>query len=326
MKFPVLFPALFASSIASASAADINGYTGSDYTFVGVGHCLQAIPEGRSATLHYSLAAIYNNQLLGLGLSSSPQAGPDPSEWSPRSEDRRRDGGFLSVAKKIFRARSPWTNAPHTVSRLAASMVKLVLIQMQAIACADTPMDLVPSALPPRKDYHGIPTHGGDWSHNAATLPAPFTMDECAAYCLGFPNTEGLVAMEGRIGDCLCRYTDGTGPESATSEAGLSYNSDASGPVGGTTGSTVAICWTYNWAFGNPTKSPSKAPTGSPHVPTTSPTKSPAGSPSQGPSQGPSTSVVATAGGAAIPEDSLYYPDWSKSDGGCKTGGGQPHI
>ena len=57
--------------------------------------------------------------------------------------------------------------------------------------------------------------------------------------------------MEGRRGDCLCRYIDGTGPESATTEAGISHNTDASGPVAGTDGSTHAICWTYNWAFGN---------------------------------------------------------------------------
>mmetsp|Transcript_21490 Transcript_21490/g.48568 ORF Transcript_21490/g.48568 Transcript_21490/m.48568 type:complete len:263 (-) Transcript_21490:425-1213(-) len=68
---------------------------------------------------------------------------------------------YITAMPQLFRARSPWMNAPHTVSHLAASMVKLVLIQMQALACADTPMDLVPSALPPRKDYHGIPTHGG---------------------------------------------------------------------------------------------------------------------------------------------------------------------
>ena len=38
MKLAVVV-ALFASSLASVSAADANGYSGSDYTFVAGGHC-----------------------------------------------------------------------------------------------------------------------------------------------------------------------------------------------------------------------------------------------------------------------------------------------
>ena len=55
MKFAVLVAALSASSIDSAIAADANGYTGSDYTFVGVGLCLPALPVG--SNIHYSYAA-----------------------------------------------------------------------------------------------------------------------------------------------------------------------------------------------------------------------------------------------------------------------------
>ncbi|EJK77067.1 hypothetical protein THAOC_01123 [Thalassiosira oceanica] len=67
-----------------------------------------------------------------------------------------------------------------------------------------------------------------------------------------------------------------------------------------------------------PTGSPSKAPSGSPQ--TASPTKTQTGSPTQGPSPvvdspSPPSSTVA---------DSLYFPDWTMSNGGCKTGGGQP--
>jgi len=42
-------------------------------------------------------------------------------------------------------------------------------------------------------------------------------------------------------------------------------------------------------------------------------------SPSSSPTMNPTSDVV-----AAGSENSLYYPDWTKSNGGCKTGGGQP--
>ncbi|EJK65972.1 hypothetical protein THAOC_13128 [Thalassiosira oceanica] len=88
---------------------------------------------------------------------------------------------------------------------------------------------------------------------------------------------------------------------------------------------------------GSPSKSPTGSPTGSPsNSPIGSPSNSPTGSPTNAPTvfQGPSSSV--TAGGAAAGQstsgaaasssaaDSLYYPDWTQADGGCKTGGGQP--
>mmetsp|Transcript_32715 Transcript_32715/g.74172 ORF Transcript_32715/g.74172 Transcript_32715/m.74172 type:complete len:657 (+) Transcript_32715:288-2258(+) len=98
----------------------------------------------------------------------------------------------------------------------------------------------------------------------------------------------------------------------------------------------------------SPTSSPSSNPTTfSPSkTPTGSPTNAPTGSPTQGPSSAAAAGGVAggVAGGAlgtalgtgsspltsgaASPSssaaDSLYYPDWTKSNGGCKTGGGQP--
>ena len=96
-------------------------------------------------------------------------------------------------------------------------------------------------------DYRSWDFH---YSHGPALYP-PYSMDDCAAFCLGFPNTEGLVGVETRASDCFCRYTDGTGPESATTEEGLLYNTDTSGPVGRTDGSPWVFCWAYNWALGN---------------------------------------------------------------------------
>ena len=47
MKFNQLVVALVAYSgrIASTSAADANGYTGTEYTFVGSGYCTPALPS-----------------------------------------------------------------------------------------------------------------------------------------------------------------------------------------------------------------------------------------------------------------------------------------
>ena len=124
--------ALFASSLASVSAADVNGYTGLDYTFVGTGHC---IPSG--STTHYS--------------------------------------------------------------------------------------------------------HGN-------VLYRPFTTDQCAAHCHSFSNAiEGQVGFDTNYNSCICRYTDGTGPVSATTEEGITYNTDASGAIGGTDGATNQnICYRRN--------------------------------------------------------------------------------
>jgi len=72
-----------------------------------------------------------------------------------------------------------------------------------------------------------------------------------------------------------------------------------------------------------PTSSPSKAPTGSPQ--TASPTKTQTGSPTQGPSPVAAGGVAdSLSASSSAPADSLYFPDWTMSNGGCKTGGGQP--
>ncbi|EJK70530.1 hypothetical protein THAOC_08100, partial [Thalassiosira oceanica] len=83
---------------------------------------------------------------------------------------------------------------------------------------------------------------------------------------------------------------------------------------------------------GSPSASPSAKPvTGSPSA---SPSAKPVtGSPSASPlatsttqtptSKSPTQQTTADAV-ASSPADSLFYPDWSKSNGGCKTGGGQP--
>mmetsp|Transcript_2498 Transcript_2498/g.5063 ORF Transcript_2498/g.5063 Transcript_2498/m.5063 type:complete len:633 (+) Transcript_2498:404-2302(+) len=92
----------------------------------------------------------------------------------------------------------------------------------------------------------------------------------------------------------------------------------------------------------SPTSSPSSNPTtGSPSkTPTGSPTNAPTGSPTLGPTSAAAaggalgaasgTGASPSSSGAASPSssaaDSLYYPDWTKSNGGCKTGGGQPQY
>ncbi|EJK62224.1 hypothetical protein THAOC_17171 [Thalassiosira oceanica] len=80
----------------------------------------------------------------------------------------------------------------------------------------------------------------------------------------------------------------------------------------------------------SPTSSPiTPAPTGSPTVsPSNSPTGSPTNSPTGSQGAGGAAAGQSTSGAAASTSaaDSLYYPDWTKSNGGCKTGGGQPQY
>ncbi|EJK50416.1 hypothetical protein THAOC_30617 [Thalassiosira oceanica] len=335
--FAALVAALSAVPFASGGAADVNGYTGSEYTFVDFGYC---IPELGSNS-HYNMAPPLEGQYsvdecaahcqsfnnieghVGFEITLSQCYCRYTDGTGPESATTEEGITYESITGSVG-AISAETDGNNPIIKCYRHNA-FGGAYMDAYTGSDFTLVGKGYCIP-----EGSTTH---YSH-AATLPSPFTMDECAAYCLGFPNTEGLVAMEAEAaGRCLCRYDDGTGPEKATNEDGILDNTDASGPVAGTDGDTTAICWTYNWAFGNtapptvgPSNSPSKTPTGSPTKsesptsPSTSPSKSPTGSPSQG----PSTSVVATAGGAAIPEDSLYYPDWSKSNGGCKTGGGQP--
>lgn len=225
------------------------------------------------------------------------------------------------------------------------------------------------------------PGSGNHYGHdsNAHPLALPFTLDECAAHCLGRPDIEGLVGFDtnpgssGRTYDhCFCRYTDGTSPDSAAEDT-TNFSTSASGPVGGVDGghssSENNLCYRRD-AFGttpSPTTSPSKSPsmapvTKSPSMApvTKSPSMAPTGSPTNGPSASPSNTPPGTTGGAApgttggtangttggaapgttggavtttsnsaassSAADSLHYPDWTKSNGGCKTGGGQPEY
>ncbi|EJK73361.1 hypothetical protein THAOC_05020, partial [Thalassiosira oceanica] len=230
MKFAArVIAAIFASSFASVDAADANGYTGSEYTFVGIGFCVT----------------------------------------------------------------SPGLSAEHFA-------------------------------------YGLVRTY----------FPPPFTLDECAAHCQGYPNIEGQVGFQNWISgngrfECQCLYTDGTSHLSDTDENDLDHKTPtSSGPIGGTDPDHAAaappggnVCYRRN-AFGTPSKSPSMAPV------TKSPSMTPTGSPTNGAlhRKGHQRGFVATTGGAvpvttggaAILEDFLYYPDWTKSNGGCKTGGGQP--
>lgn len=81
------------------------------------------------------------------------------------------------------------------------------------------------------------------------------------------------------------------------------------------------------FGVGGMTASPTHTPTSSP-IKTDAPvTQSPTGSPSTSPTLSPTTqSFVSSqsADSSATSITSMYYPDWSKSKGGCKTGGGQP--
>ncbi|EJK45481.1 hypothetical protein THAOC_35902 [Thalassiosira oceanica] len=76
----------------------------------------------------------------------------------------------------------------------------------------------------------------------------------------------------------------------------------------------------------SPTASPSKTPTGSPlKAPSGSPqTASPTNTQTRSPTQGPSPVADSPSAPSSAPADSLYFPDWTMSNGGCKTGGGQP--
>ncbi|EJK52847.1 hypothetical protein THAOC_27841 [Thalassiosira oceanica] len=147
---------------------------------------------------------------------------------------------------------------------------------------------------------------------------------------------------------CWCQYENNWGPQGNT-EAGLTHSGPGSGPVGIPVFQLqYTVCYTRNAFPGNPsppdTESPSKTPTG---APTSSPSKTPTGIPSKTPTSGPNVgptgsptlgpsssgvaggaaaSLTSTSNGASLSSvaDSFYYPDWSKSNGGCKTGGGQP--
>lgn len=88
------------------------------------------------------------------------------------------------------------------------------------------------------------PGSGNHYGHdsNAYPLAKPFTLDECAAHCLGLPDIEGLVGFDtnpgsqvGTYDHCFCRYTDGTSPDSAEEDT-TEFSTSASGPVGGVDG------------------------------------------------------------------------------------------
>ncbi|EJK56125.1 hypothetical protein THAOC_24043, partial [Thalassiosira oceanica] len=252
MKFPVLVFTLFASSVASASAADINGYTGSDYTFVGDGHCWDgfdnaysnATPLPRPFTLDE--CATYCQSFSSL----DGQVGFDTN---PAHCFCRYTDGSGPVSATTEEGLSWNTDAAGAIRGTDGASPTNQNICYRRNGFGGAYIGAYTGSDFTFKGQGYCAPEGSTTRYSHAT-PLGFpgvTMDECAAHCLGFPNTEGLVGMEGRSGDCLCLYIDGTGPESATTEAGISYNTAASGPVGGTDGSTDALCWTYNWSFGN---------------------------------------------------------------------------
>ncbi|EJK49655.1 hypothetical protein THAOC_31445 [Thalassiosira oceanica] len=132
--------------------------------------------------------------------------------------------------------------------------------------------------------------------------------------------------------ECINRSTDGSRADT-TDCVGLPYGAtDFEGFIMGG-GLRTMIYPIEDWI--HPTGSPTASPT-SPAPPTGSPSKSPTGSPAGSPSNSPtgsptnvptvsqggaaaghSTSGAATSSSAA---DSLYYPDWTKSNGGFKVG------
>jgi len=161
MKFAVVVAPL-ASSLASVSAAaDANGYSGSDYTFVGAGYCT---PAGSDALCPATGNTHYNTA----------------------------DSDMCSSAY--------WA----------------------AGSCTST------------------------------TQVASYTLNACADHCQSIGNLEGQVGFDMDDWSCLCRYTDGTGPVSTTTEEGLDYsNSDSSGAIAGADGCTwlTPLCYRRN-AFG----------------------------------------------------------------------------
>lgn len=267
MKF-VAVVALLASSIASASAADFNGYTGSDYSFVGFGHCLQAIPSSRDPALGYGHSAPLEKSLVTMDECAAHCQSADNLDGHVGFDTThnqclcRYTDGTGPVSATTEEGLTSDTGAAGAIGGTNGATNHNFCYRYNAYggayfgAYTGSDFTLAGQGYCIPEGSTGHYSHGTPWAP-----PAQFTMDECAAYCLGLNNIEGLPSITNTVGlvamevdsngkRCLCRYTDGTGPQSADSEDGITYNTPASGPVAGTDGRTYAICWTYNWAFG----------------------------------------------------------------------------
>ena len=91
----------------------------------------------------------------------------------------------------------------------------------------------------------GSTAHFGHIANILANCP---NVQTCATHCQSLNNVEGQVGFDINPGKtCYCRYTAGTGPESATSETGMSYKPGTTGQVAGLAQpSPDHICYSRN--------------------------------------------------------------------------------
>ena len=259
MKFNQLVVALVAYSgrIASTSAADANGYTGTEYTFVGSGYCTPALPstghphyghishadqihtsdpnvcaahcqsqpnniEGQIGfDIYYPSNYCYCRYTAGTGSESiystagmdwlTPAAGPVGGADGNGGAKCYRRNGFTSDAYGYIGDEYTFVGNGHCLS-------------------------------------------AGSTSHYSHPLQADLiqttNVQVCANHCRSQNNIEGQVGFDLNGSNCYCRYTTGTGVESATSTDGMGSVTPAAGPIAGTDGaSSNHRCYRRN-AFG----------------------------------------------------------------------------
>ena len=227
MKF-AFAAALSASSLASVSAADENGFTGSgaayenSYTFVGAGYCLPHAPAGTSTNYNVVQTSGFStvDECATHCQSFSNlegQVGFDTS--STTCNCRYTDGtGPVSATTEEGITWSPNTENASGSIGYNVDPSGQYCYRRNAFVEKYTGSDYTFVGIGyclPANTVGGLP-----W-YNEVQKGGFSTVDECATHCKELNNIEGQVGFDTNDYHCNCRYIDGTGPVSATTEEGI---------------------------------------------------------------------------------------------------------